>query len=70
MGEDYLDQKTLKARIEELRQEHRSLDGRIGALIDNGVQDQLKIARLKKEKLFLKDRISDLEDRLTPDIIA
>ncbi|HAQ35865.1 MAG: hypothetical protein CMF74_05415 [Maricaulis sp.] len=70
MGEDFLDQDTLKARIAELRQEHRTLDGQIGALIDNGVQDQLKIARLKKEKLFLKDRISDLEDRMTPDIIA
>lgn len=70
MGEDFLDQDTLKARIAELRQEHRTLDGQIGALIDNGVQDQLKIARLKKEKLFLKDRISELGDQLTPDIIA
>jgi len=34
------------------------------------VVDQLKVARLKKEKLQLKDRIADLEDRVTPDIIA
>lgn len=70
MGDDILDQDGLKARIGELRAEHRSLDGRITALIDTGVSDQLKIARLKKEKLYLKDRISALEDQLTPDIIA
>lgn len=70
MGEDFLDQDALKARIGELREEHRALDGRITALVDTGVADQLKIARLKKEKLFLKDRISVLEDQLTPDIIA
>jgi hypothetical protein len=32
--------------------------------------DQLQIQRLKKRKLILKDRISFLEDQLTPDIIA
>ena len=70
MGEDFFDQDTLRARIIQLRGEHRALDGQITALIETGVADQLKIARLKKEKLFLKDRISALEDQLTPDIIA
>ena len=70
MGEDFLDQDALRARIMQLRGEHRALDGQIMALIETGVADQLKIARLKKEKLFLKDRISALEDQLTPDIIA
>lgn len=70
MGEDFLDQDALKARIMQLRSEHRALDGQITALIETGVADQLKIARLKKEKLFLKDRISALEDQMTPDIIA
>jgi hypothetical protein len=32
--------------------------------------DQLQIARLKKKKLILKDRIRRLEDQLVPDIIA
>jgi hypothetical protein len=32
--------------------------------------DQLRIARLKKKKLTLRDQITQLEDRLTPDIIA
>jgi len=70
MGEDFLDQDALRARITQLRSEHRALDGQITALIETGVADQLKIARLKKEKLFLKDRISALEDQMTPDIIA
>ncbi|MCF8879990.1 DUF465 domain-containing protein [Hyphobacterium sp. SN044] len=70
MGEDFLDQDALRARIMQLRSEHRALDGQITALIETGVADQLKIARLKKEKLFLKDRISALEDQMTPDIIA
>ena len=32
--------------------------------------DQLQIQRLKKRKLVLRDRISYLEDQITPDIIA
>jgi hypothetical protein len=30
----------------------------------------LQIQRFKRRKLLLKDQISKLEDRLTPDIIA
>ena len=32
--------------------------------------DNLQLQRLKKRKLVLKDRISALEDKLLPDIIA
>lgn len=53
-----------------LRQEHRDLDAAIDALHETGRADHLQIQRLKKQKLSLKDRISDLEDRLLPDIIA
>ncbi|MEA2861011.1 MAG: hypothetical protein QOC72_3050, partial [Methylobacteriaceae bacterium] len=35
-----------------------------------GQNDQLQIQRLKKRKLILRDRVSYLEDQLTPDIIA
>ena len=34
------------------------------------VADRLQLQRLKKRKLILRDRISYLEDMLTPDIIA
>ena len=53
-----------------LREEHRDLDAAIEALELVGKGDQLQIQRLKKRKLFLRDRLSFLEDQLTPDIIA
>ena len=53
-----------------LRDEHRDLDQAIEALIEKGTADQLTILRLKKKKLLLKDKITVIEDRLTPDIIA
>lgn len=53
-----------------LREEHRDLDQAIQALEDNPAVNRLQVQRLKKRKLLLKDRIADLEDELTPDIIA
>ncbi len=53
-----------------LKQEHRDLDMAIDALDRLGPGDQLQIQRLKKRKLFLRDRIAYVEDILTPDIIA
>ena len=58
------------AEMEMLRQEHRDLDAAIEALQDVGAPDQLQIQRLKKRKLVLRDRITKLEDMMTPDIIA
>ena len=54
----------------ELKQEHRDLDDAISALRLRASTDQLQIARLKKKKLTLKDKIMRLEDQLVPDIIA
>jgi hypothetical protein len=56
--------------LEQLRVEHRDLDDAIDALIGKAMVDQLQIARLKKKKLMLKDRIMRLEDQLVHDIIA
>jgi len=61
---------TIRARLTALSEEHRDLDAAIDALIAARTQDQLKIARLKKRKLALKDQIHRLEIQLTPDIIA
>ena len=58
------------ALLETLRAQHRQLDVQIKALQDSAISDPLKIARMKKRKLNIKDRISALEDSLTPDIIA
>ena len=56
--------------LEALRAEHRELDERIRALISEPIGDQLEIARLKRQKLMLKDRIQLILDSNTPDIIA
>lgn len=61
----------LKVECAVLRQEHGDLDQAIRALEErNNPVDMLTIRRLKKQKLQLKDRIQQLEDRITPDIIA
>lgn len=61
---------SLQAELEHLRQEHRDLDAAIDALLHLGAVDQLQVQRLKKRKLMLRDRLSFIEDQLTPDIIA
>ncbi len=56
--------------LETLKAEHRSLDERIQALLQEATADQLEIARLKKQKLRLKDQIQRIIDSNIPDIIA
>lgn len=63
-------QSDLESELVRLREEHRDLDGAIEALERSVAGDQLQIQRLKKRKLTLRDRISYIEDVLTPDIIA
>jgi hypothetical protein len=63
-------EEVLRVRLEVLRREHRDLDDAIEALQQAVNPDQLTVRRLKKQKLALKDRISAIEDELTPDIIA
>ena len=60
----------LQIQLAVFKSEHRDLDDAISALVEKGTADQLTLQRLKKKKLALKDKISRLEDRLTPDIIA
>jgi hypothetical protein len=60
----------IRRELTELRQEHRDLDAAIAAMVESGRTDTIRIQRLKKRKLALKDRISVLEDQLLPDIIA
>jgi hypothetical protein len=60
----------IRRQLEMLKVEHRDLDASITALQEQGLPDQLQIARLKRRKLALKDRIRILEDQLVPDIIA
>lgn len=64
------DLEELTARLTELKNEHRDLDEVIHDLTSTGPYDQIKLQRLKKRKLQLKDQISRLEDGILPDIIA
>ena len=57
-------------RLRELRVGHRDLDYLIDRLQDDPMVDQLRIRRLKKRKLLLKDMISLLESELIPDMDA
>ena len=56
--------------LEALKAEHRELDERIRALLSEPTGDQLEIARMKRRKLMLKDRIERIADSNIPDIIA
>ena len=60
----------LQARIMVLEIEHHDLDDVISRLVTDPRQDELQLRRLKKRKLYLKDSIARLRDRLIPDIIA
>jgi hypothetical protein len=73
MGQDELSDEerlAIQRHIERLREEHRDLDAAIAALMQSGQPDRLQVQRLKKRKLLLRDRLAQLEDQLTPDIIA
>ena len=62
--------KDMREKIETIKTQHRILDDQIVALETDPTSDQLKIQRLKRQKLKLKDEISRLETSLLPDIIA
>jgi len=65
-----LDVEALRARLAALTVEHRDLDDVIARVAERMPFDQLRLQRLKKRKLALKDQISKIESQLLPDIIA
>ena len=69
--EDMSEQEQAEIRLEfaRLKQEHMDLDAAINAMIATGC-DALQIQRMKKKKLAIKDRLTRLEDKIIPDIIA
>ena len=54
----------------ELQEEHGDLDQAINRMVQDPWQDQLRLRRLKKRKLKLKDWIARLESKLIPDLDA
>src|ERR1700744_2808236 len=64
------EERELREELARLQQLHRDLDAAIAALQDSPGADIIQVQRLKKRKLQLRDRITFIEDQLTPDIIA
>ena len=64
------DQQMIINKLRQLESEHRDLDDVIERLADDKPFDQLKLQRLKKRKLILKDEMTLLRSRMLPDIIA
>jgi hypothetical protein len=69
---DKIDTESFKefTKLRELRVSHRDLDYLIDRLSHDPMVDQLRIRRLKKRRLILKDMIASLESELIPDLDA
>lgn len=65
-----LSQNEIIQKIADLENEHSELDEIITVLIKSGEIDELKIKRLKKRKLLIKDMLTCYENMLIPDIDA
>jgi hypothetical protein len=65
-----MDTDDIKRRLIELQIEHRDLDEAIERMGQQSGADELKLRRLKKRKLQIKDAIVQLEMQLVPDIPA
>ena len=61
-----------KARKElaELEEEHKNLNKKIAAITADATFDQIAVQRMKRRKLWIKDRIFRLHEFLCDDIIA
>lgn len=69
-SENMSQKEVLRYELRVLKREHRDLDRAISALEGTPSADQLMIGRLKRQRLLLKDQITVIEEKLTPDIIA
>ena len=59
-----------RVQLKDLRVAHRDLDITINKLSKSPEVDQLRIKRLKKRRLMLKDMIVRLESELIPNLNA
>jgi hypothetical protein len=63
------EQADVRLALARLRQEHEDYDTAINAMITVGAE-ALRVQRMKKKKLAIKDKMTQLEDQILPDIIA
>ncbi len=64
------EQPSIQSRLMALRQEHRDLDDAIQKLAESPATDHLRLRRMKKRKLKLRDQITYWESKLIPDLDA
>ena len=65
------DKTGMRTRMHELKVEHRDLDDVIDRLLESPPpHDELLLRRLKKRKLYIIDRITQIEQMLEPDELA
>jgi hypothetical protein len=64
------DEVIMVRELDDLRTQHQRIENAITDLLEARYPDQLQMARLKREKLKLKDAIYRLEEQIYPDIIA
>jgi hypothetical protein len=60
------DKEALASHLSQLHEEHRDLDLVIARLAGDPALDELQLRRLKKRKLYLKDQITAIENRIGP----
>tara|TARA_X000000368_G_scaffold159915_1_gene126019 strand:- start:137 stop:340 length:204 start_codon:yes stop_codon:yes gene_type:complete len=60
----------IKDKLNDLINQHAELDDAIERINEVTPFDQIKLQRLKKRKLILKDEIKKLKSKILPDIIA
>ena len=65
-----MESEEVKRRIIELQVEHRDLDEAIARMAEQPGIDEIRLRRLKKRKLQIKDSIYMLQMQLVPDIPA
>jgi hypothetical protein len=63
------EQADVRLTLARLRQEHEDYDTAINAMIQTNCE-ALRIQRMKKKKLAIKDKMTQIEDQIIPDIIA
>lgn len=69
-NDEGLSEEEMLTLLATLKREHARINSEVDALHENGVMDMLKLKRMKKIKLSIKDQITYLENMLTPDILA
>ena len=60
----------IKDKLNDLINQHAELNDAIERINEDIPFDQIKLQRLKKRKLILKDEIKKLKSKILPDIIA